>query len=86
MEANGTTRPLDIEKCPKCGNTIVNVEYSYGSPKRYDGVSEIICPVNAESNISLSHWRIGRWCGQELGQNESENPFCNGKTSHNDAN
>lgn len=86
MELDKTVSPMDIEKCPKCDSPIIMVEYSYGSPKSYDGVSEIICPRDAESDISLSHWRIGRWCGQELVGHQSENPHCDGKESHNNAN
>ena len=62
------------EECPKCGGKIWMVEYSYGSPHRYDGVSEYACENN--------DYRIGRWCGKELSHQEVEPRFCEGTEPH----
>jgi hypothetical protein len=64
--------PYEIDLCPKCGSAIINVEYWYGHPQRYDGISEISC--------QKCDWRIGRFCGKELKTNEVENRFCEGKS------
>lgn len=54
-----------MEKCIKCGSqNIMLVEYEYGSPERYDGVSEIDCK---DCGV-----RIGRWSGKELTDGEVE--------------
>jgi hypothetical protein len=53
-----------------CGEVEVALEYWYGSPYRYDGVSEYHC----------SHGRFGRWCGTRLIGFEVEPPFCQGGT------
>ena len=51
-------------KCPDCGGEVIGVEYAYGTPERYDGVSEWWCqPCDV---------RIGRWTGKRLGENERE--------------
>lgn len=64
------------KKCPKCSSEVGGVEYAYGSPFRYDGISEFIC-VNKDCD-----WRIGRWCGQELHDNEIEARDCTGSEYH----
>jgi hypothetical protein len=43
---------------------MIGVEYAYGSPNRYDGVSEWLCPK--------CHYREGRWSGKELKGDEEE--------------
>ena len=48
-------------------STLVAIEYPYGHPQRYDGVSEYMCP-NCKT-------RWGRWTGNILGENESEPRF-----------
>lgn len=54
--------------CPTCGNasneTITGVEYSYGHPERYDGISEWNC--------RKCNTRWGRWSGKVLKANEYE--------------
>lgn len=49
---------------------VIMVEYAYGSPERYDGVSEIRCETEGK--------RFGRWCGQELEEDELEPRYCEG--------
>lgn len=45
--------------CPECGpQNMGGLEYAYGSPERYDGVSEWVCPK--------CRLRIGRWSGRVL--------------------
>lgn len=55
--------------CPSCGNAahILSVEYSYGCPDRYDGISEYRCPACGA--------RWGRWSGRVLGETETEPPL-----------
>lgn len=61
------------EQCPNCkSENIIGVEYAYGSPKRYDGISEIVC--------SDCKKRYGRWCGQTLEEGETENRYCKGES------
>lgn len=68
--------------CPKCGNTyIVGVEYAYGSPERYDGISEYYCPL-PEGAAALGGdeykgcgYREGRWSGKELKPGEVEKRY-----------
>jgi hypothetical protein len=55
------------QQCSDPFESRLAVEYWYGSPWHYDGVSEWRC----------SHGRFGRWCGQKLEGNEAEPPFCN---------
>lgn len=50
---------------------IVMVEYTWSSPRHYDGVSELMCLTEKR--------RWGRWCGIELKEGESEPPFCTNK-------
>lgn len=45
----------------------IGVEYVYGSPNRYDGVSEWLCP---ECEV-----RVGRWTGKVLAEGEQEPRF-----------
>lgn len=65
------------EKCPDCGGEIVMVQYSYHSPRHYDGISEHAC-------MNDCGFRVGRWCGKRLQKGESEPVFCNGGKSHED--
>lgn len=62
------------EACPKCGGTLVMVEYPYTSKHRYDGISEIGC-TEAYSLNGNCNYRRGRWCEQELADGEVEPPF-----------
>lgn len=43
---------------------LLGLEYEYGHPQRYDGVSEWICP--------FCETRWGRWTGKILGDGEYE--------------
>jgi len=62
------------QRCDECGNeNMAHVEYDYGSPQRYDGVSEIAC-MNCGA-------RYGRWCGIRLAKGEVEPRFCTMKGS-----
>lgn len=62
-----------MEKCPNCkSNNIMMMEYAYGNPKQYDGISEIACQDCGK--------RYGRWCKQELMTGETENRFCEGES------
>lgn len=51
-------------RCPDCNKEMIGVEYAYGSPNRYDGVSEWAC--------SKCGARYGRWTGRKLADGESE--------------
>jgi len=55
-------------QCPSCNNqskySIIGVEYCYGHPERYDGVSEWRC--------GQCHTRWGRWSGKILKDGEAE--------------
>jgi hypothetical protein len=58
--------------CCKGGQTgpfsrLIGVQYEYGSPERYDGVSEWVCP-GCET-------RWGRWSGKVLTDSEVEMRF-----------
>lgn len=53
-----------VDNCPKCGHIMVAVEYWYGSPERYDGISEYMCPK--EPDGKGCGYRVGRWTGKEL--------------------
>jgi hypothetical protein len=61
----------EVVYCSQCGNTdpskVLGIEYAYGEPNRYDGVSEWSCRV--------CEARTGRWSKKILGENESERPF-----------
>jgi hypothetical protein len=46
---------------------VIGVEYAYGSPERYDGVSEWRCPDCG--------YREGRWTGKPLADGETEPRF-----------
>jgi hypothetical protein len=46
---------------------VIGVEYSHGSPQRYDGVSEYMCPSCGR--------REGRWTGKVLAEGEEELRF-----------
>lgn len=55
--------------CPKCGNLkITGVEYGYGNPNRYDGISEWWCAPHNDG----CGYRQGRWTGFELHEGEAE--------------
>ena len=49
------------------GSRIVGVEYPYGHPGRYDGISELRCPD--------CHVRVGRWSGRVLEGDDYERPL-----------
>lgn len=51
-------------ECPDCGVAMVSLEYPYGDPNRYDGVSEFNCLGCGV--------RIGRWTGKRLAEGEKE--------------
>jgi hypothetical protein len=53
--------------CPKGHNKLLLVEYNYGDPYRYDGVSEIRCLTCKK--------RYGRWTGNVLRRDEKEPPY-----------
>lgn len=59
------------KKCPKCGAGVFMVEYALMDKHHYDGVSEYACK-NALGKNPTCTWRIGRWCGEELGPGEVE--------------
>jgi len=50
-----------------CEKMMIGVEYDYGNPYRYDGVSEWHCQVCG--------YREGRWTGKELKGKEQEPPY-----------
>lgn len=54
-------------KCRCCNSeNVVGVEYDYGHPHRYDGMSEIRC---LDCKV-----RVGRWTGKVLAKGETEPP------------
>lgn len=53
--------------CPQGHTDIVLVEYSWGDPFHYDGVSEIVCRT--------CNKRYGRWTKKILKDGESEKPY-----------
>lgn len=65
------------EVCPKCGGTLVMVQYSYDHKHHYDGVSEVACS-EAMSVGGNCDYRRGRWCGEVLGPGEVEPRFHEG--------
>lgn len=69
---------MTYDKCPQCGSGVWMVEYGYGDPNHYDGVSEYACK-NAFGEKPTCDWRIGRFCGKKLGPKESETPYCTGE-------
>lgn len=69
--------------CPKCNKSMIGIEYAYGHPQRYDGISKWACP---DCNLN-----IGRWSGKILKDGEFEYRFGednlksnNGKKENND--
>lgn len=68
--------------CPKCGGSVVLVEYSLIDPFHYDGTSEYACVKSmdhlAEADRTCDY-RLGRFCGKPLGKHEVEPPYCKGK-------
>ncbi len=58
----------EIKKCPNCGAEVMGVEYSIISQEHYDGVSEYMCAKECG-------WRIGRWSGIELEEDEIEGRY-----------
>jgi hypothetical protein len=66
----GAPLPKDpVETCPHCGTDLWGVEYAYGDPDRYDGVSEWVCP---NPSIEDSHYRLGRFSRRVLRKGEKE--------------
>lgn len=65
------------QHCPGCnslwlhedgsGANIIGIEYGYGSPERYDGVSEWRC--------QKCGYRLGRWTHQQIHDGELESRF-----------
>jgi len=55
--------------CPDCTKPMIGIEYAYGHPERYDGVSEWKCP-DETCNV-----RLGRWTGKRLELGEVEKRF-----------
>lgn len=55
-----------VKGCPDCGGEMIAVEYGYGHPHRYDGVSEYACTTRGCGA------RFGRWSGKRLADGESE--------------
>lgn len=53
--------------CPKGHKRIICVEYNYGDPYRYDGISEIRCKTCKK--------RYGRWSGKVLQGKTQEPPY-----------
>lgn len=53
--------------CPKNHKRITMMEYDYGDPYRYDGISEIHCRTCKK--------RYGRWSGKVLKRGEKEPPY-----------
>jgi DNA-directed RNA polymerase subunit RPC12/RpoP len=59
------------ERCPRCGPKVMGgCEYAYGSPERYDGISEWVCPSCGT--------RVGRWTGRVLTGSMAEPRFGRG--------
>lgn len=59
-----------MSECPACGldgDRLIGVEYAYGHPERYDGVSEWMCPDCGT--------RVGRWSGRVLLSGDFERRF-----------
>lgn len=59
-----------MSRCPVCGKqpcSIVMIEYAYGSPERYDGVSEF--------RYECCGARMGRWTGKVLADDEIESRY-----------
>jgi len=54
--------------CPNCGGELIGVEYAYGHPERYDGISEWQC-------AGICGSRFGRWTGNRLAEGEVEPRF-----------
>lgn len=70
-----------ITKCPKCGSAVIGVEYWITDPNHYDGVSEYSCSQAFEKTLDgkvACDWRIGRFCGKELKEDEAERRYCDG--------
>jgi hypothetical protein len=53
--------------CPKGHKRILLIEYDYGDPYRYDGISEIQC--------NTCRKRYGRWTEKVLRGKEQEPPY-----------
>lgn len=56
--------------CPDCGTSMLAVEYPYGDPNRYDGISEFRCLDEEFCGV-----RIGRWSQRRLKPGEAEGRF-----------
>ena len=61
-------------KCPKCGRDLFQLEYPWGNPNHYDGISEYFCP-QPDPETGAWHYRRGRWSGKILRPGEFEPPF-----------
>ena len=64
-------------KCPLGHKKIIGVEYGYGDPYRYDGISEIRCLTCRR--------RYGRWTGKILKKGEQEPPYGDPKNITNES-
>jgi len=59
---------MSTAACLSCGKkNLEGVEYGYGSPHHYDGVSEWKCPDCGT--------RVGRWSMKILKEGEREKPY-----------
>jgi hypothetical protein len=63
------------DKCPKCGGEIGGLQYPWGNPNHYDGVSEWFCIRSADVDGRNCHYHVGRWTGKELKDGEWEPPY-----------
>lgn len=62
-----------MSKCKKCkkSKSIIEVEYYYDTPYRYDGISEYLC----DKDLGGCGYREGRWTKKELKIGELEPPY-----------
>jgi len=66
---DGEGKTLADNFCHGCNIPVnaIGAEYAYGSPERYDGISEYQCPECGR--------REGRWTGNVLQDGEAEPRF-----------
>ena len=67
LETNEVLKDIEAEQTQSCCSNpknMIAIEYSYGHPYRYDGVSELKCKV--------CKTRTGRWSGKVLKDGEFE--------------
>jgi hypothetical protein len=69
------------DKCPKCGARVLEVTYSLLNKNHVDEPSEYVCLL-ARGQDAPCNWRVGRFCGERLYDNQAEPPFCTGKEHH----